>query len=117
MVIGLPGFSLDHLGMCRGYALGKNVKAPFPSNETQSKGILDRIHSNMGGPMSAASMKGSSYYVTFIDDFSRKTWIYFMKTKDEVFSHFRDLKAHVENMTGRKIKVLRTDNGGDFTST
>jgi hypothetical protein len=43
--------------------------------------------------MSAASVKGTSYYVTFIDDFSRKTWIYFMKTKDEVFSYFKEFKA------------------------
>jgi IS30 family transposase len=67
--------------------------------------------------MSVASMKGTSYYVTFIDDFSMNTWIYFMKTKDEVFNHFRAFKAQVEDMIGRKIKVLRTDNGGKFTST
>jgi hypothetical protein len=83
MVTGLPDFSLDHQGVYRGCALGKNVKVPFPSNETRSKGILDLIHSDMGGPMSTISMKSASYYVTFIDDFSRKTWI-FMKTKDEV---------------------------------
>jgi transposase InsO family protein len=65
--------------------------------------------------MSVASKKGTFYYVTFIDDISRKTWIYFMKTKDEVFNHFR-FQAHVDNMTGRKIKVLRTYNGGEYTS-
>jgi hypothetical protein len=117
MVTGLPDFILDHQGVCRGCDIGKNVKAPFPSSETRSKGILDLIHSDVGGPMSVDSMKGASYYVTFIDDFSRKTWIYFMKTKDEVFSHFRAFKSQVENMTGRKITVLRTDNRGDFTST
>jgi hypothetical protein len=47
---------------------------------------------------------------------SRKTWIYFMKTKDEVFSRFQEFKALVENQTGRKIKVLRSDNGGEYTS-
>jgi transposase InsO family protein len=66
--------------------------------------------------MSIASVKGTYYYVNFIDDFSKKTWIYFMKTKNEVFSHFREFKAQVENMTGRKIKVLRTDNKGEYTS-
>jgi len=49
--------------------------------------------------MSIASVKGTSYYVTLIDDFSSKTWIYFMKTKDEVFGHFIEFKAQVENMT------------------
>ena len=56
------------------------------------------------------------YFVTFIDDHSRKTWIYFMKTKDKVFSRFQEFKALVENQTGRQIKTLRYDNGGEFTS-
>jgi transposase InsO family protein len=116
MVTGLPDFSLEQQGVCRGCALGKNVKASFPSSETRSKGILDLIHSDVCGPMSVSSVKGASYYVTFIDDFSRKTWIYFMRTKDEVFSKFKEFKAQVENLTGKKIKVLRTDNGGEYTS-
>jgi hypothetical protein len=52
------------------------------------------------------------YYVSFIDDFSRKTWIYFLKTKDEVFSRFQEFKALVENQTGKKIKVLRSGQWG-----
>jgi transposase InsO family protein len=56
------------------------------------------------------------YYVSFIDDFSCKTWIYFLKTKDEVFSRFQEFKALVENQIGKKIKVLRLDNGGEYTS-
>jgi hypothetical protein len=73
MVTGLPEFNLDQQGVCKGCALGKNIKAAFPSNETRSKGILDLIHSDVGEPMSVASVKGASYYVTFIDDFSKKT--------------------------------------------
>jgi transposase InsO family protein len=60
---------------------------------------------------------GCEYYVTFIDDHSRKTWIYFLKTKSEVFKRFQEFKALVENQTRRKIKVLRSDNGGEYTST
>jgi hypothetical protein len=52
-------------------------------------------------------------YVTFIDDFSCKTWIYFLKEKDEVFNNFQEFKALVENLSGSKIKVLRLDNGGE----
>jgi transposase InsO family protein len=55
--------------------------------------------------------------VTFIDDHSKKTWIYFLKTKSEVFKRFQEFKALVENQPGRKMKVLRTDNGGEYTST
>jgi hypothetical protein len=73
MVTGLQEFSLDQQGVCKGCALGKNVKAAFPSNESQSKGILHLIHSDIRGPMSVVSVKGASYYVTLIDDFSRKS--------------------------------------------
>ncbi|XP_059068777.1 uncharacterized protein LOC131859222 [Cryptomeria japonica] len=55
------------------------------------------------------------YYVTFIDDLSKKTWIYFMKNKDEVFSRFKEFKALMENQIERKIKILRFDNGGEYT--
>jgi len=59
------------------------------------------------------SLKGYEYCVTFIDDFSNKT-IYFLKTNDELFSCFQDLKALVENTTGRKVKVLRLNNVGEY---
>jgi hypothetical protein len=73
IVTGLPEFSIEQQGVCRGCALGKNAKDSFPRSESRSKGILDLIHSYVSGPMSVASVQGSSYYVTFIDEFSRKT--------------------------------------------
>jgi hypothetical protein len=54
------------------------------------------------------------YYVSFIDDFSRNTRIYFLRKKSEVFDKFKEFKALVENQTEKKIKVLRTNNGGEF---
>ena len=102
--------------MCRGCALGNNLKAIFPRKESRSKGILDLIHSEVSGLMSVASVQGVSYYVTFIDEFSKKTWIFFMKTKDEVSSRFQEFRAQVENQTRKKSKVLRSDNGGEYTS-
>jgi transposase InsO family protein len=59
---------------------------------------------------------GSSYFVTFIDDFSRKEWIYMLKRKDDVFTVFKQFRALGEKSIGRFIKCLRTDNGGEFTS-
>ena len=56
------------------------------------------------------------YHVSFIDDFSCKTWIYFLKEKSEVFSKFKEYKALVENQTDRKIKIQQSDNGVEFTS-
>ena len=66
--------------------------------------------------MSSSPLSGYVYYVSFIDDFSRMTWIYFMKNKDEVFSKFKEFKALIENHTKKKIKIFRLDNGGEFTS-
>jgi hypothetical protein len=65
--------------------------------------------------MSATSLSGYVYYVSFIDDFSRKTWIYFLKNKDEVFRKFKEFKPLVENLSERKM-VLRSDNRREFTS-
>lgn len=64
--------------------------------------------------MSTRAISGVEYFVTFIDDHSRKTWIYFSRTKDEVFDRFKEFKALVENLTGRKIKILRSDNGEEY---
>jgi transposase InsO family protein len=66
--------------------------------------------------MPSSSIRGYVYYVSFIDDYSRKTWIYFLKTKDEVFSKFKEFKALIENLSERKTKILKSDNGGEYTS-
>jgi transposase InsO family protein len=116
IVTGLPDFSIEHHEVCKGCAMGKYTKTTFPNSDNRTRGILDLIHSDICGPMSSVSLSGYEYYVTFIDDHSRKTWIYFMKTKDKVFSRFQEFKALVENQTGRKIKTLRSDNGGEYTS-
>ena len=97
IVTGLPDLRVEQQGLCKGCELSKYAKAAFSSSENRSKGILDLIHSDVGGPMSTISFGGYHYYVIFIDVFSRRTWIYFMKTKGEVFSWFQEFKALVEN--------------------
>ena len=64
--------------------------------------------------MSSSSLSGYIYYVYFIDDFSRKTWIYFLKNKDEVFNKFKEFKSLIENHTENKIHTFRSNNGGEF---
>jgi hypothetical protein len=113
---GLPDFSIEQYDVCRGCAMGKYAKAPFLASDSRSAGILDLIHSDVSERMSSPSLSGYLYYVLFIDDYSRKTWIYFLKTKGEVFKRFQEFKALVENQTGKKIRCLRSDNGGEYTS-
>ena len=84
MVKGLPSFNFVHDSICRGCALGKNVKNNFPSSHTRPKGILELVHSD-------------DFYVLFIDDFSHKAWVYFMKAKSETFCKFQEFKALAEN--------------------
>ena len=111
-VEGLPEIQEKHEGVCKGCAKGKNTKKTFPSRKRKEKGILEIIHSDVCGPMSSSSLRGYVYYVSFIDDFSRNTWIYFMKNKDEVFSKFKEFKSLIENHPKKKIKTFRSDNGG-----
>jgi transposase InsO family protein len=94
----------------------KNVKGSFSSSDNRYKGILDSIHTYVCGPMIVSSLNEYLYYVFFIDDHSRKTWIYFLNTKDGVLVRFQEFKAQGENLTGRRIKVLRSYNGGEYTS-
>ena len=115
VVSGLPELK-DRGGLCKGCAKGKNVKNPFPSSDSRAKGILEIIHSDVCGPMTTSSLSGYVYFVTFIDDFSRKCWIYFLKAKDEVLSKFKEYKVMIEKHSEKSIKTLRSDNGGEFTS-
>jgi len=112
----MPVFPFEHDSICRRCALGKNTKKAYPHSNKKTNGILDLIHSDLYGLMTALSMNDCLYYNIFIDDWSRKTWIYFLKTKDESFSKFQDFKNLVENQTGRHIRVFITDNGKEFDS-
>ena len=66
--------------------------------------------------MPITSMNGSSYVLNFIDDFSEYTWVFFIKKKSEVCEKFIELKALFENASGKKIKILRYDNGEEYAS-
>ena len=92
-VEGLLEIQAKHDGVSKGCAKGKNKKKTFPSSESKEKGILEIIHSDVCGPMSSSSLSGYAYYVSFINEFSRKTWIYFMKNKDEVFIKLKEFTA------------------------
>ncbi|KAK3027969.1 hypothetical protein RJ639_039436 [Escallonia herrerae] len=77
-------------------------RVSFKAASHTSKGVLDYVHSDVWGPIRHISNGGARYFVTFIDDFSRKVWVYFMKHKSEVFNVFEQWKARVENQTGVK---------------
>ena len=110
----LKGAKTCKLDFCEQCVLGKQKRVKFGTVIHNTEGILDYIHTDVWGPTKTASLGGKHYFVTFIDDFSRRVWVYTMKSKYEVFETFLVWKKMVENQTGRKIKVLRSDNGTEY---
>ena len=116
MVEGLPAIKTSN-GICKGCIIGKHPEYKFDQGkESHAKSILGLIHSDISGPMSRTSMNGSYYVLTFIDYFSRYTWVFFIKKKSEVLEKFIELNALVENASERKIKYFQYDNGGEYIS-
>ena len=113
MVEGMSNCSLD-FDFYEHCVYGKQNQVRFPSGATREEGILQLVQSDVFGPVSVRSLGKSMYYVSFIDDFSRNIWIYFLKKKFKVFDMFKEFKALVENQTEKRIKVLRTDNGEEL---
>ena len=77
---------------------------------------LGLVHSDICVPMPTRSLGGSEYFVTFIDDATHKVWVYTIKSKDQTFACFQQFLSSVENQSGKKVKVLRSDNGGEYIS-
>ncbi len=118
LVGGLPKFGIEEV-MSKVYEacqLRKQDRHPFPVQTTLvSSKPLEMIHSYVW-TTKTESIIGCKYYVSFIDDHTRKVWVYFMKHKGEVFQHFLNFKAMVEKEKGVNIKCLRSDGGGEYFS-
>ena len=110
----LKGAKTCKLDFCEQCVMGKQTRVKFGTIIHNTEGILDYIHTDVWGPTKTASLGGKHYFVIFVDDFSIRVWLYTMKSKDEVFETFLVWKKMVENQTGRKIKVLRSDNGTEY---
>ncbi|CAH9105075.1 unnamed protein product [Cuscuta epithymum] len=104
------------LGPCNHCLFGKHHRVSFSSTSAKRSELLSLVHSDVCGPFEVESIGGSRYFLTFIDDASRKVWVYFLITKDQVFECFKTFHVLVERETGKKLKCLRSDNGGEYTS-
>ncbi|GJZ30517.1 putative RNA-directed DNA polymerase [Tanacetum coccineum] len=111
----LSGVHDINLKKCSHCLAGKQTRLAFKSRSPfRMENILDLVHSDVCGPMKTKTLGGCSYFVTFIDDHSRKVWVYTLKTKDQVLDVFKQFHALVERQTGKKLKCIRTDNGGEY---
>ena len=72
----------------------------------RTKYTLDYVHSDLWGPSRESPIKGSRYLLNIIDDYSRKVWVFFLKSKDVVFSGFKDWKTMIEKQTEKQVKRL-----------
>lgn len=101
---------------CETCALGKQTRSPFHRSKRETKNLLDLVHSDLMGPMETMSIGKARYILTFIDDFSKRIFCYFLKSKADVFERFVEFKNFAERQTERQIKALRTDNGTEYLS-
>lgn len=109
------GRHVKNITNCETCSAGKQSRLPFKSLDHQSsKQKLDLIHSDLMGPMETMLIGKARYILTFINDFCRKIFCYFLNRKEEVFGKFVEFKALVENQMGCKIKAFRTDNGTEY---
>ncbi|CAA0830123.1 Unknown protein [Striga hermonthica] len=94
---------------------GTEVERTFARDRVSGRGSLRALRA-WKAEATVTSLGGSMYYMTFVDDCTRKVWVYFPKRKSDAFDTFRRWRALVEKETGLEVKCLRSDNGGEYNS-
>ena len=113
---GMPTQPFTYLSLCEGCIYGKQTRQKFPLSKRRSERKLQLVHSDLCGPFQKKSISGNHYFISFIDDFSRFTMLYFLKKKSEAFQAFTYYKSMAENQCQSKINSVRSDNGGEYVS-
>ena len=117
MVKGIELSKSAELSFCEKCVEGKISRKGFkPSGKIHSTRKLQRVHSDVCGPMPTDSIGGKRYFVTFIDDYTRCCKVYFMKNKSEVSERFKEFELITTNECGLSVGTLRSDNGGEYLS-
>jgi hypothetical protein len=112
MVTVLPLISCRY-GVCVDRVLYKHHQDSFDKHASTP---LQLVHGDLCGPLSSPSFSRFKYFLTFIDEFSRRTWVYFLKLKSKVFDKCWAYKALVEKQFGHEIQSLRTYNGVGYVN-
>ena len=116
MVRGLP--HIEHGGeLCDSCLAGKQRRLPFPkAAKYRAKDALELIHGDICGSITPATNGGRQYFLLLVDDCSRYMWLQLLTSKDEGATAIKKFKMRTEANSGKKLRVLRTDRGGEFTS-
>lgn len=99
---------------CSACCLGKVHNLPFSSTLNEYTAPLELVHTDLWGPAHESSTSGYRYYILFVDDFSRYTWVYILKNKSKAFHTFYNFKSQVELQLGHKIKSIQSYWGGEY---
>ena len=115
LVIGLPKLKFEKDRLCDACQKGKQVKSSFKSkNVISTSKPLELLHLDLFGPSRIKSFGGNYYGLVIVDDYSRYTWTFFLTMKSEAFKVFRKFAKQIQNEKDLRIKVLRSDHGGEF---
>ncbi|GJT21084.1 retrovirus-related pol polyprotein from transposon TNT 1-94 [Tanacetum coccineum] len=106
--------SLGKLDFCENCILRKSHRVRFGVGRHTTQEVIDYVHSDLWGPSQVESLGSKRYFLSIIDDYSRRVWVYILRFKHEAFGKFKEWKQLVENQTGRTVKKPRTDNGLEF---
>jgi len=102
--------------LCDACELGKHTRSVYPNIGLRSCEPFMLIHSDVWGPCSVTSVSGFKGFVTFIDCYTRMTWIYMIKGKNEVLQCFQDFHKLIANQFNVKVRIIRTDNGKEYVN-
>lgn len=102
--------------ICSSCQKGKQTRTSFKAIEYHSSKPLKLIHIDLCGPTRTQSIHGYRYFMLIIDDYSKMMWAHFLKHKSKAFDMFVSFKNMIGNQTRRRIKCLRSNRGGEFTS-
>ncbi|GJS73377.1 pol polyprotein [Tanacetum coccineum] len=111
----IPNFHIDSKYKCKTCVEAKLTRSSFKSVKRKTE-PLDMIHTDIYDLKSLPTKGGNKYFITFIDDCTKYCYVYLLKSKDEAIDKFFLYKTDVENQLGRKIKVVRSDKGGEYMS-
>lgn len=104
-------FSYNKLHVCSSFQYAKNHRLPFNNSSSHTTQALALVHTDIWGPSPIPSTDGSRYFLLFVDDHTRFTWLYALSHKSQALSVFQQFKTLVENQFSTEIKILQSHNG------
>ncbi|RVW93925.1 Retrovirus-related Pol polyprotein from transposon TNT 1-94 [Vitis vinifera] len=109
----LQNLDFTDFHVCVDCIKGKQTKHT-KKGATRSNELLEIIHTDICGPLSVPCFTGEKYFITFIDDLSRYGYVYLMHEKSQAIDIFEMFKTEVERQLDKKIKIVRSDRGGEY---